>query len=125
MQNTEKFVRQRQDSGLSAAEEKRVLVGAVLNQIQQVRGLLYYRLFKVMVVVNHCDIECCFLKPRENERTSGILADDYYQNLIKDHSDKMQKSRAKIIKYLEYALESVKSTCTKLILSGLMDRLFK
>ena len=78
-----------------------------------------------MVVVNHCDIECCFLKPRENERTSGILADDYYQNLIKDHSDKMQKSRAKIIKYLEYALESVKATCTKLILSGLMDRLFK
>lgn len=33
MQNTEKFVRQRQDSGLSGAEEKRVLVGAILNQV--------------------------------------------------------------------------------------------
>lgn len=78
-----------------------------------------------MVVVGHCDIECCYLMPSENERANGILADDYYQSLIQAHSHKMDRRREKIVKYLQYAFETFQRSCNKLIKTGVMDRVFK
>lgn len=71
------------DTGLSLTEERFALVFAILMNLNQIRGLLYYRLLKVMVIVGHNDIECCFVMPSENiTETTGVLADDYYKRLI-------------------------------------------
>jgi len=110
---------------LSIEEERKSLVYALLKQIQQIRGLLYYRLLKVLVVVGHQDIECCYLMPSEKERATGILADDYYLSLIQQHSHKMDRRREKVLRYMHFAFETIQKSCEKLIKSGVMDRLFK
>ena len=74
---------------------------SLLYHIQQLRGLMYYRLLRVMMVVIHNDIECCYLLPNKPEQARGILADEYYQNEIKHHAQKINRRRFKIIKYLE------------------------
>ena len=89
------------DSGLSQMQERHALVFSLLYHIHQLRGLLYYRLLKVMVIVGHNDIECCYLMPNKPEEQRGVLADDYYQSLIKLHAHKVNRRRFKIIKYLE------------------------
>ena len=92
------------DTGLSINEERSALVFALLMNLQQIRGVLYYRLLKVMVIVGCNDIECCFLMPDENSIT-GVLADDYYKTLIKQHSMKASRRRYKIIRYLTEGFE--------------------
>ena len=92
------------DTGLSINEERSALVFALLMNLQQIRGVLYYRLLKVMVIVGCNDIECCFLMPDENSIT-GVLADDYYKTLIKQHSMKASRRRYKIIRYLSEGFE--------------------
>ena len=49
------------------------------------------------MIVGHNDIECCYLMPSENEPATGILADDYYQSLIKKHAHKMDRRREKFL----------------------------
>jgi hypothetical protein len=71
-----------------------------MNQIQKIKFLIIYRLLKVLVVVGHHNVECCYLMPGVNERANGVLADEYYQNLIKENSEKLHRRRSKIIKYL-------------------------
>ena len=66
------------DSGLSQMQERHALVFGLLFHIHQLRGLLYYRLLKVMVIVGHNDIECCYLMPHKPEEQRGVLADEYY-----------------------------------------------
>ena len=39
------------------------LVHTLMQQIFQIRGLLYQRLLKILVIVGHSDIECCYLMP--------------------------------------------------------------
>jgi hypothetical protein len=70
---------------------------ALMNQVQQIRGLLYYRLLKIMVIVGHNDIECCYLMPSDAEMATGVLADEYYQSLIKVHAHKMERRRDKFL----------------------------
>lgn len=81
------------DTGLSRNEERFALVFAILMNLSQIRGLLYYRLLKIMVIVGHNDIECCFLMPNDKSETTGVLADDYYKSLIKEHSSKIARRR--------------------------------
>ena len=88
------------DTGLSRSEERFAFVFAILMNLNQIRGLLYYRLLKVMVIVGHNDIECCFLMPNDKTDTTGVLADEYYKALIREHSSKITRRRCKIIKYL-------------------------
>lgn len=66
------------DSGLSLGQERYALIYSLLQEILQIRGLLYYRLLKIMVIVGHNDIECCYLMPSKPEETKGVLADQYY-----------------------------------------------
>jgi len=40
--------------------------------------LLYYRLLKILVIVGHTDVECCFVMPSDTETATGVLSDDYY-----------------------------------------------
>jgi hypothetical protein len=88
------------ETGLSLSEERFSLIYAILMNLSQIRGLLYYRLLKVMVIVGHNDIECCFLMPSDKSDSTGVLADDYYKSLIKEHSFKIARRRCKIVKYL-------------------------
>ena len=76
-----------------------------------------------MVIVGHNDIECCFLMPDEN-KISGVLSDDYYKTLIKQHSVKVNRRRYKLIRYLMEGFEVFQKSCEKLINLGIMDRLF-
>jgi hypothetical protein len=55
------------DTGLSLEEERKALVYALISLCQQIRGLIYYRLLKIMVIVGHLDVECCYLMPAEGE----------------------------------------------------------
>jgi hypothetical protein len=118
---------QKKDEGfeLSQNEERFALVFAILMSLSQIRGLLYYRLLKVMVIVGHNDIECCFLMPTSEEDTTGVLSDDYYKSLIKSHSRKVPRRRLKIIQYLIEAFEAYGSVCERIVNLGIMDRLFQ
>ena len=57
------------ETGLSLNEERYAVVFALMMNLHQIRGLLYYRLLKIMVIVGHNDIECCFLMPRTMAET--------------------------------------------------------
>lgn len=78
-----------------------------------------------MVIVGHNDIECCYLMPGGNELATGVLADDYYQQLIKSHAHKMDRRRDKFLQYLEWSANTFHQTCTKLIRSGMCERVLK
>ena len=93
--------------------------------LNQIRGLLYYRLLKVMVIVGHNDIECCFLMPHDISRVTGILSDDYYRSLIEKHAPKVARRRQKVVKYLKDGFEVFQAACEKVINSGVMERLFR
>jgi hypothetical protein len=88
------------ETGLSRSEERFALVFSILMNLNQIRGLLYYRLLKVMVIVGHNDIECCFLMPHDISRVTGVLSDDYYRSLIEKHQPKVARRRQKVVKYL-------------------------
>ena len=112
------------DTGLSRNEERFSLVFAILMNLSQIRGLLYYRLLKIMVIVGHNDIECCFLMPNDKSETTGVLADDYYKSLIKEHSSKIARRRQKMIHYLQDSFHVFQESCEKLLNMGVMERLF-
>jgi len=78
-----------------------------------------------MVIVGHTDIECCYVMPSGEELATGVLSDDYYQSLIKVHSHKMVRRREKFLQYLEWASATFHTTCSKLIRTGICDRLFR
>jgi hypothetical protein len=78
LKEVEKMVKQQIDTSLSEDEERRCLIHVLMQQIHQVRGLLYYRLLKIMVIVGHTDIECCYVMPSGQELATGVLSDDYY-----------------------------------------------
>lgn len=113
------------DSGLSIGQERYALIYSLMQEILQIRGLLYYRLLKIMVIVGHNDIECCYLMPSKPEETKGVLADQYYQSLLRMHSHKLPRRREKFIRYLEEGWSIYTSKAQKLIRLGVMDRLFK
>lgn len=77
-----------------------------------------------MVIVGHNDIECCFVMPNDKSETTGVLADDYYKSLIKEHSQKIARRRLKLIRYLQDSFDVFQSSCERVINLGVMDRLF-
>ena len=63
--------------------------------------------------------------PSKSEEHKGVLADEYYQSLIKLHAHKIHRRREKIIRYLQEGFLAFQKVVLKLIRVGLMDRLFK
>jgi hypothetical protein len=70
------------DSGYSVQQERNALVCALLSQVNQIRGLIYKFINKLIVVLGIYDVECCYLMTSPEEAIFGPLKDEYHQNMI-------------------------------------------